>query len=272
MELFGGNLTKLMSLSQCLIKETTMLCVYISGPITRPTKEEERANVEASSRVASWCVRNGMAVYWPHGTWYMDQITARDGMKPIEYDFLPQDFEWIKRCDAMLVLPGKSVGVLKEIRTATEYGVPVFRLGILYDDDNRQISAQRALLQYKQEWDGKKDVCNSASLKVQSIKDGDFATLLNELQELHDRKSQDYANNEDPLANLRGAEDYGLPAWIGTQFRLDDKHSRIKKAICGIIKSGNEPGMANESLEDSLLDRCVYSIIALQFYRERNKP
>ena len=97
--------------------------------------------------------------------------------------------------------------------------------------------------------------------------DATFNAILDDLKAMHDRKGADYGADDDPLANVRVAEEYGIPAWIGVQIRLDDKRSRIKKAVRQIL-AGQEPTMSNESLEDSLLDRCVYAIIALQLYRE----
>jgi len=94
-----------------------------------------------------------------------------------------------------------------------------------------------------------------------------FTAILSEIQALHDKKSKDYGTDVDPLAAVRACEEYGLPAWIGVQFRLDDKRSRIKNAIKSTL-AGEKVVMSNESLEDSLVDRCAYTIIALQLYRE----
>jgi len=89
-----------------------------------------------------------------------------------------------------------------------------------------------------------------------------FLNVLLEMIEVHNRKSHDYASKEDPLQNVRTAQEYDIPTWIGVQIRLDDKRNRIKGAIKKIIK-GQEVVMANESLRDSFSDRCVYSVIAL---------
>jgi len=88
-----------------------------------------------------------------------------------------------------------------------------------------------------------------------------FSEILKEMQETHDRKSKDYGNSEDPLANIRSSEKFGIPAWIGAVIRGNDKVIRIQS----FVKKGR---MENESLEDSLLDWAVYGVIALQLYRE----
>jgi hypothetical protein len=94
-----------------------------------------------------------------------------------------------------------------------------------------------------------------------------FAAVLDEILSLHNRKGADYGSGSDPFANVRVAEEYGLPAWVGVQIRLDDKRSRIQKAVGQLLK-GEPITMSNESLRDSLLDRCVYSVIALVLYDE----
>jgi uncharacterized protein YodC (DUF2158 family) len=87
--------------------------------------------------------------------------------------------------------------------------------------------------------------------------------ILAELQAMHDKKNKDYGTNEDPLANVRAGEEFGIPAWAAAVLRANDKLVRIKS----FLKKGN---LANESVEDSILDSAVYYIIALILYREQN--
>lgn len=89
-----------------------------------------------------------------------------------------------------------------------------------------------------------------------------FRKTVDDLVRLHTRKNKDYGRDEDPYANFRKCENAGIPAWIGATIRMGDKISRIET----FIKKG---GLVNESVEDSLQDLAVYSIIALQLYRER---
>ena len=87
-----------------------------------------------------------------------------------------------------------------------------------------------------------------------------FSSILAEMQAMHDRKSQDYGGITG-TDNLRASEGFGIPAWLGAIIRLNDKITRIKS----FTKNHN---LANESLEDSLIDICVYGVLALQLYRE----
>ena len=52
-----------------------------------------------------------------------------------------------------------------------------------------------------------------------------------------------------------------MPGWIGAVIRQNDKMRRLQK----FAVDGN---LANESVEDSLIDNIVYGIIALALYRE----
>lgn len=88
-----------------------------------------------------------------------------------------------------------------------------------------------------------------------------FHEELEQLGLLHDKKQQDYGTNEDPFANVRASEEFGVPAWQGCLIRMNDKVSRLK-TFC---KKGT---LSNEGVEDSLRDLAVYSLIALVLFRE----
>ena len=88
-----------------------------------------------------------------------------------------------------------------------------------------------------------------------------FTAILDEIQAMHDKKGADYGTDEDPLANIKASEDFGIPGWQGAVLRANDKMSRLKT----FAKKGT---LENEPVEDSLLDLGVYAIIALQLYRE----
>jgi hypothetical protein len=88
-----------------------------------------------------------------------------------------------------------------------------------------------------------------------------FHAVLKEMGDTHDRKQQDYGTDGDPFANIRASREFGVSPWVGAYIRLNDKITRIKS----FIKKGN---LANESLEDSLIDIATYAAIALVLYRE----
>lgn len=88
-----------------------------------------------------------------------------------------------------------------------------------------------------------------------------FDAVLDELRAMHHKKNQDYGRDEDPYANVRASVDFGMPAWVGGMVRGNDKMRRLQRfAQKGVLR--------NESLEDSLIDLAVYTIISLILYRQ----
>ena len=88
-----------------------------------------------------------------------------------------------------------------------------------------------------------------------------FHDLCDAMKAMHDKKQQDYGRANDPFANVRASEDFGVAGWAGCMIRANDKMRRIQKAAQGGT-------LSNEGVEDSLMDLAVYSIIALVLYRE----
>ena len=84
---------------------------------------------------------------------------------------------------------------------------------------------------------------------------------MEEIMAMHLKKGADYGTNKDNFANVRSAEEFGIPAWQGAVLRANDKMARLK-TFC--VKGE----LQNESVEDSLLDLANYAAIALTLYRE----
>lgn len=89
-----------------------------------------------------------------------------------------------------------------------------------------------------------------------------FIRLLDEIKAVHESKNHDYAEDADPLSNLRRAEAFGVPAFKGVLVRLSDKWSRLEQ-----LASGKTP--KHESLRDSLIDNAVYSLLAVLLLDEQ---
>ena len=88
-----------------------------------------------------------------------------------------------------------------------------------------------------------------------------FHEILKELGDLHDRKQTDYGTNTDPFANVRGSQEFGIRPWVGAMLRGNDKMKRIQKFA-------STQSLMNESVQDSLKDLAVYSIIAIVLLEE----
>lgn len=92
----------------------------------------------------------------------------------------------------------------------------------------------------------------------------EFDKVLAELRAMHDTKNADYGRDEDPYANVRASEDFGIPGWVGALCRGNDKMRRLQQAA-------SKGTLRNESVEDSLIDLAVYLIIALILFREQQE-
>ena len=88
-----------------------------------------------------------------------------------------------------------------------------------------------------------------------------FKLILQRISDTHDKKQADYGTDKDPFANISASAEFGIEPWVGTVLRMNDKMARIKS----FIKKGT---LQNESIQDSLLDICVYAAIALVKYEE----
>lgn len=91
--------------------------IYVAGPISRDPMAGTRAAVLAGAEL----MRGGLVPFVPHLSvlWQM--------IDPVEYeDWMIQDFAWIRRCDALLRLPGESPGADREVAFAKQGGLPIF--------------------------------------------------------------------------------------------------------------------------------------------------
>jgi hypothetical protein len=91
-----------------------------------------------------------------------------------------------------------------------------------------------------------------------------FYRLLEEMADLHGRKNHDYSGVEDPLRNLHAVESVGVDPFIGIMVRLTDKRTRIEE----FCKKGHLE-VADEKIEDTLMDQAVYSLLAIIVRREQ---
>lgn len=89
-----------------------------------------------------------------------------------------------------------------------------------------------------------------------------FHSILAEIGKLHDRKQKDYGKEDDPFANVRSAEEWGIPGWTYCMLRIGEKCHRLQ----AMRRNGK---LANESATDSFRDLAVYAIIAEVMFEEK---
>lgn len=90
----------------------------------------------------------------------------------------------------------------------------------------------------------------------------EFVSVLDEIKNLHLRKTLDYGVDEDALSNIRQSADVvNMPAWAGAILRISDKMHRLK----AYFRRGKTEF---DGVEDTLKDISSYAAIALVLYRE----
>ena len=98
-----------------------------------------------------------------------------------------------------------------------------------------------------------------ASLRPGSVQ---FCAALDEIRELHLRKTLDYGCDEDALSNIRSSSDViNVSPWAGCILRISDKMHRLRS----YFRRGR---VEFDGIEDTLLDIAAYAVIALVLYRE----
>ena len=102
-----------------------MKTLYIAGPYRAATGAQIRENIRRASDAFAEVLRAGFAAVCPH------TMTAEfDYLHPDIADdvYLQMDLELLRRCDAVLLLPGseKSSGARAEVAFANENCIPVF--------------------------------------------------------------------------------------------------------------------------------------------------
>jgi hypothetical protein len=100
---------------------------YLASPYSHPDPEIRHARFEAVNHAAADLMKQGEIIFSPISH---SHIIARDHDLPADWDFWERiDIEFIKKCDALLVLmlPGwkQSKGVQAEIRLARLINIPV---------------------------------------------------------------------------------------------------------------------------------------------------
>lgn len=110
--------------------------VYVAGPISRGCIV---ANVRQAHEAGMALLKAGIPCIVPHGScfwgsvvqpalpltppWFVPEVLPAGST---HIDWYGMDLVIVSRCDAVLRLPGESVGADLEVRKAEELGLPVF--------------------------------------------------------------------------------------------------------------------------------------------------
>jgi hypothetical protein len=93
--------------------------VYIAGPLTKGHRTENiRKSIDAAERIAS----RGHIVFVPH-LWDFWELCYPGH----SYEFwIQMDFQWLRKCDILVRIPGPSEGADREESLARQLGKQVF--------------------------------------------------------------------------------------------------------------------------------------------------
>lgn len=93
--------------------------IYVAGPYTKPEPVE---NVHRMIRIGDALWDLGVVPIVPHLSLLWQMVRPREYEEWLEYDL-----HIMARCDAVLRVPGKSLGADREVRMAIEHGQSVIR-------------------------------------------------------------------------------------------------------------------------------------------------
>lgn len=214
---------------------------YIAGPM----RGYPNYNFDMFAQARDWLRQGGLNAVCPAELDLCEGFNPSTTMPSVDIAsaFSRDIYELMDKCDSILMLPGweKSVGANAELAVAEMLGLQVYK--------------------YKPEENTMSILCSHYNHDRGA--DRRFFGITNEMAMLSAKKQQDYGLAGDPYSNVRASEAFGIPGWVGTLMRAQDKMKRLQKAA-----QGSE--MANESVEDSLIDLANYAVIALILYREIN--
>lgn len=203
--------------------------VYVSGPFSTHGNPEE--NVKIATEYANKLRDLGFAVISPHNN---------SGVIPTDMTWelwMEEDYSLVLMSHALFMLPNweQSKGASIEHRWAKELGIPIF-----YAIENIDIITSHFF--------GPHSIWEKCPKQVHG-----FLKTVSNMFRVHLRKNQDYS----PYNVLCTGE-------IGLMTRVWDKVSRLMSLqgfdiMTGKLNPKREPN--NESIDDTILDLGVYSII-----------
>ena len=91
--------------------------IFIAGPYAG----DQAINVRNALKVADRLLERGYVPYVPHLTHFWDFASPHS-----RSEWIALHANWLRRCDALLRLPGSSVGADEEIDLAVTLDIPVF--------------------------------------------------------------------------------------------------------------------------------------------------
>lgn len=102
--------------------------IFIAGPVRGDgTREAKEKNIEVAKKYIQILINNNIPYYSPHLNIDQEILDLGNEASQLAWDM---NAEFLKRCDALGVLPGweSSSGTKMEIENATNKSLPIFYL------------------------------------------------------------------------------------------------------------------------------------------------
>ena len=98
--------------------DSTPSLIYLAGPISSDPLRHTHQAIKLAAELA----KMGWLIHVPHVSVLAEMVA------PLPYEsWMQLDFAVIRRCDALIRLPGESPGADRELELARELGLPVVR-------------------------------------------------------------------------------------------------------------------------------------------------
>ena len=92
--------------------------IYVAGPYT---KGDVAVNTRQAILAGETLIANGFVPFVPHLSHFWHFVCPH----PADY-WYQYDLEWLKQCDALLLLPGESNGAQNEVKVMISWGCQVY--------------------------------------------------------------------------------------------------------------------------------------------------
>ena len=222
--------------------------IYVAGPLS----SDPLVNTAHAIKAGQELIEAGFAPYVPHLTQYWEALYY-PGVNSWE-TWLEIDLPWVSKADAVLRLPGESPGADREVALAYRLDIPVFH------------DIQHLVLWFASSEAKEPEISISAKSEFQEGLPTSVGKVLANITATFTKKNADYAADADGWrSNFDDiARQCSISATEAANTLIAVKQARLR----ALSSNGRAP--ANEAIEDTLLDRAVYAVLALALYQEDN--
>lgn len=221
---------------------------YVAGPYTSAPD----ANTDIAIAVGNVLLDAGFCPFVPHLSHFWEQRHPQDYERWLELDLA-----FLRECDFLVRIPGESSGADSEVECCHAWGIPVEDVPTGMTSEQAQAWVAGLVAKYGLEQPVHEVPDGATPLTAPTIP-VPVQQALARIAEIFGKKNADYATEESWRSNF---ED------VARQLDISDRDAcetliAVKQARLRALRTnGRLP--ANESVDDTVLDRAVYGVISL---------